>query len=116
MAASLVSRHCRRRPQRSTGRRVAVPVLGRADIPANPEARLTSAGQPNIALPSLKSPGLPGRRRKRMSDIPASARTLSIEEFVGTAMDSARLSRVHYWAFALIAAGLFFDVSNFIVF
>jgi putative MFS transporter len=42
--------------------------------------------------------------------------TQSIEAFVGAAMDDAKLSVVHYWAFALIAAGLFFDVSNFIVF
>jgi MFS transporter, putative metabolite:H+ symporter len=42
--------------------------------------------------------------------------TQSIEAFVGSAMDNAKLSAVHYWAFALIAAGLFFDVSNFIVF
>jgi MFS transporter, putative metabolite:H+ symporter len=42
--------------------------------------------------------------------------TQSIERFVGAAMDNARLSSVHYWAFALITAGLFFDVSNFIVF
>jgi putative MFS transporter len=39
----------------------------------------------------------------------------SIEAFIGTAMDNARMSALHYWAFALIAAGLFFDVSNFIV-
>jgi MFS transporter, putative metabolite:H+ symporter len=53
-----------------------------------------------------------------MSERTAAAvpRTLSIEEFVGAAMDEAKLSATHYWAFALIAAGLFFDVSNFIVF
>jgi MFS transporter, putative metabolite:H+ symporter len=50
------------------------------------------------------------------SPTPASMRTLSIEQFVGAAMDDAKLSPVHYWAFALITAGLFFDVSNFIVF
>jgi MFS transporter, putative metabolite:H+ symporter len=50
-----------------------------------------------------------------MSEISATA-TQSIERFVGAAMDDAKLSAVHYWAFALIAAGLFFDVSNFIVF
>jgi MFS transporter, putative metabolite:H+ symporter len=52
-----------------------------------------------------------------MSDTYATAPAVqSIERFVGAAMDDAKLSRVHYWAFALITAGLFFDVSNFIVF
>ena len=39
----------------------------------------------------------------------------TIEGYVGTAMDDARLSPIHYRVFALIAAGYFFDVSNFVV-
>ncbi|MBW4090653.1 MAG: MFS transporter [Proteobacteria bacterium] len=39
----------------------------------------------------------------------------TIEGYVGAAMDDARLSPIHYRVFALIAAGYFFDVSNFIV-
>ena len=40
----------------------------------------------------------------------------SIESFVGSSMDDAKLTRTHYLVFSLIAAGYFFDVSNFIVF
>ncbi|MEQ1581199.1 MAG: MFS transporter [Steroidobacteraceae bacterium] len=39
----------------------------------------------------------------------------TIEEYVGQAMDDARLSPLHYRIFGLIAAGYFFDVLNFIV-
>jgi MFS transporter, putative metabolite:H+ symporter len=40
----------------------------------------------------------------------------SIESFVGSAMDEAKLTPIHYRVFGLIAAGYFFDVSNYIVF
>ncbi len=39
----------------------------------------------------------------------------SIEGFVGTSMDEARLSPIHYRVFALIAAGYFFDVSDYVI-
>ena len=39
----------------------------------------------------------------------------TIEGYVGATMDEAKLSPIHYRVFALIAAGYFFDVSNFIV-
>lgn len=39
----------------------------------------------------------------------------SIEGFVGTAMDDARLSPIHYRVFALIAAGYFFDVADYVI-
>jgi MFS transporter, putative metabolite:H+ symporter len=40
----------------------------------------------------------------------------SIESFVGSSMDDAKLTPIHYRVFGLIAAGYFFDVSNYIVF
>jgi MFS transporter, putative metabolite:H+ symporter len=39
----------------------------------------------------------------------------TIEGFVGTAMDEASLSPVHYRVFALIAAGYFFDVMDYVI-
>jgi len=39
----------------------------------------------------------------------------TIEGFVGTAMDEARLSPLHYRVFALIAAGYFFDVVDYVI-
>jgi putative MFS transporter len=39
----------------------------------------------------------------------------TIEGFVGTSMDNARLSPVHYRVFALIAAGYFFDVCDYVI-
>ncbi len=39
----------------------------------------------------------------------------SIEAFVGTSMDNARLSPVHYRVFTLIAAGYFFDVCDYVI-
>ena len=39
----------------------------------------------------------------------------TIEAYVGAQMDNASLGPVHWRVFALIAAGYFFDVSNFIV-
>ena len=39
----------------------------------------------------------------------------TIEAHVGEQMDNATLGPIHYRVFALIAAGYFFDVSNFIV-
>jgi putative MFS transporter len=39
----------------------------------------------------------------------------SIEGFVGTAMDEARLSPIHYRVFSLIAAGYFFDVADYVI-
>ncbi len=39
----------------------------------------------------------------------------TIEAYVGAQMDDASLGPVHWRVFALIAAGYFFDVSNFIV-
>jgi putative MFS transporter len=39
----------------------------------------------------------------------------TIEGFVGTSMDDARLSRIHYRVFALIAAGYFFDVADYVI-
>src|SRR6266581_1104099 len=41
--------------------------------------------------------------------------TQTIEGFVGTSMDNARLSPIHYRVFALIAAGYFFDVCDFVI-
>ncbi|MGD0432925.1 MAG: MFS transporter [Acetobacteraceae bacterium] len=39
----------------------------------------------------------------------------TIEGFVGTSMDNARLSPTHYRVFALIAAGYFFDVCDYVI-
>jgi putative MFS transporter len=39
----------------------------------------------------------------------------SIEGFVGTSMDDARLSPLHYRVFTLIAAGYFFDVCDYVI-
>jgi putative MFS transporter len=39
----------------------------------------------------------------------------TIEGFVGTAMDEARLSPIHYRVFVLIAAGYFFDVCDYVI-
>ena len=39
----------------------------------------------------------------------------TIEGFVGTALDEARLTPIHWRVFALIAAGYFFDVCDYIV-
>ena len=39
----------------------------------------------------------------------------TVEAYVGAQMDDAPLGPIHYRVFALIAAGYFFDVSNFIV-
>ena len=39
----------------------------------------------------------------------------TIEGFVGTSMDNARLSPIHYRVFALIAAGYFFDVCDYVI-
>ena len=39
----------------------------------------------------------------------------TVEAYVGEQMDNATLGPIHYRVFALIAAGYFFDVSNFIV-
>ncbi len=39
----------------------------------------------------------------------------TIEGFVGTSMDEARLSPIHYRVFALIAAGYFFDVADYVI-
>jgi putative MFS transporter len=39
----------------------------------------------------------------------------TIEGFVGTSMDNARLSPIHYRVFTLIAAGYFFDVSDYVI-
>jgi len=39
----------------------------------------------------------------------------TVEGFVGRAMDDARLSPIHYRVFALIAAGYFFDVADYVI-
>jgi putative MFS transporter len=39
----------------------------------------------------------------------------SIEGFVGASMDDARLSPIHYRVFALVAAGYFFDVVDYVI-
>jgi putative MFS transporter len=39
----------------------------------------------------------------------------TIEGFVGTSLDNARLSPIHYRVFALIAAGYFFDVCDYVI-
>jgi putative MFS transporter len=39
----------------------------------------------------------------------------TIEGFVGTSMDNARLSPLHYRVFILIAAGYFFDVCDYVI-
>ncbi len=39
----------------------------------------------------------------------------SIEGFVGASLDDARLSPIHYRVFALIAAGYFFDVADYVI-
>src|ERR1700730_13188177 len=39
----------------------------------------------------------------------------SIEGFVGASMDDARLTPLHYRVFALIAAGYFFDVCDYVI-
>ncbi len=39
----------------------------------------------------------------------------TIEGFVGTSMDNARMSPIHYRVFILIAAGYFFDVADYVI-
>jgi hypothetical protein len=39
----------------------------------------------------------------------------AIEGFVGTALDDARMSPIHWRVFALIAAGYFFDVADYVI-
>ena len=39
----------------------------------------------------------------------------TIEGFVGTSMDNARLGPIHYRVFILIAAGYFFDVADYVI-
>src|SRR5260221_13554777 len=39
----------------------------------------------------------------------------TIEGFVGTSLDNARLTSIHYRVFALIAAGYFFDVCDYVI-
>lgn len=39
----------------------------------------------------------------------------TIEGFVDTSMDNARLSPIHYRVFTLIAAGYFFDVADYVI-
>jgi putative MFS transporter len=39
----------------------------------------------------------------------------TIEGFVGTSMDNARLGPIHYRVFTLIAAGYFFDVADYVI-
>jgi putative MFS transporter len=39
----------------------------------------------------------------------------SYEGFVGASMDEARMSPIHYRVFALIAAGYFFDVADYVI-
>jgi putative MFS transporter len=39
----------------------------------------------------------------------------SYEGFVGASMDDARMSPIHYRVFALIAAGYFFDVADYVI-
>jgi MFS transporter, putative metabolite:H+ symporter len=39
----------------------------------------------------------------------------TIEGFVGTALDEARMSPIHWRVFALIAAGYFFDVADYVI-
>jgi putative MFS transporter len=39
----------------------------------------------------------------------------TIEGFVGRAMDDARMGPIHYRVFALIAAGYFFDVADYVI-
>ena len=39
----------------------------------------------------------------------------TIEGFVGTSLDEARMSPIHWRVFALIAAGYFFDVCDYVI-
>ncbi|HET7879406.1 MAG TPA: MFS transporter [Acetobacteraceae bacterium] len=39
----------------------------------------------------------------------------TIERFVGTSLDEARMSPIHWRVFALIAAGYFFDVCDYVI-
>jgi hypothetical protein len=39
----------------------------------------------------------------------------TIEGFVGTSLDNARMSPIHWRVFALISAGYFFDVSDYVI-
>jgi putative MFS transporter len=39
----------------------------------------------------------------------------TIEAFVGTSLDDARMSPIHWRVFALIAAGYFFDVADYVI-
>jgi putative MFS transporter len=39
----------------------------------------------------------------------------TIEGFVGTALDEARMSPIHWRVFALISAGYFFDVADYVI-
>src|ERR1700742_2437336 len=39
----------------------------------------------------------------------------TIEAFVGTSLDDARMSPIHWRVFALIAAGYFFDVCDYVI-
>ena len=58
--------------------------------------------------------GLLGTNKKRDREGQAVAQT--IEAFVGNALDEAKISPLHVKVVALIAAGYFFDVIDFIVF
>jgi putative MFS transporter len=40
----------------------------------------------------------------------------TIEGFVGTSIDDAKLTPIHYRVFALISAGYFFDIANLVIF
>ncbi len=40
----------------------------------------------------------------------------TIEGFVGTSIDDAKLTSIHYRVFALISAGYFFDIANLVIF
>ena len=39
----------------------------------------------------------------------------TVEGFVGTALDDARMSPIHWRVFALISAGYFFDVADYVI-
>ena len=63
-----------------------------------------------LAASFLRKGAVPAKQKSK-------GRTLaqSIVEYVDTTLDNARIGRIHAWVFAIVTAGLFFDVIDFII-
>src|SRR5476651_662677 len=83
------------------GRRMSSRAVSRPRLPI--DARRARVGHPS----QRRAPPSPGEENIRMAQ--------TIEGFVGTSMDNARLSPIHYRVFGLIAAGYFFDVCDYVI-